>query len=143
MSCVRDIIHKPYFFQTKTSYFPPVLSFSSVSLFIISSSHLICFLSHESLKTSHKKFTHLKGKRMPPLSHRLFSHNVLMSSKHLLKCAPGTVHLSSPHSRHFHTRPHLLSTNPEKPTSKIHHLSVKKSGLCSFAPVMLSRTGIC
>lgn len=30
VSCVRDIIHKPYFFQTKTSYFPPVLSFSSV-----------------------------------------------------------------------------------------------------------------
>ncbi|XXG74570.1 hypothetical protein AAC387_Pa07g3258 [Persea americana] len=77
---------------------------------------------------------------MPLLSHRLFSHNVLMGSKHMLKCAPGTIHLSSIHSRHFHTHLHLLSTNPEKPTSKIPHISLKKHGFCSFAPVMLSRT---
>lgn len=110
-------IRKPYFFKPK----PLSLSLS--------------FISHESLKTSHHTS---KKKDATSLSLRIFSRARL-----LLKCAIGTVHLTSLHFRHFHNHPHLFSTNPEKPTSTIHRLSLKKSGFCFFSPFMFSRTGIC
>ncbi|XP_058105513.1 twinkle homolog protein, chloroplastic/mitochondrial isoform X2 [Magnolia sinica] len=82
---------------------------------------------------------------MLPLSHRplhtlLSCNHFLMGSTHLLKCVPCSLHLSSFPLHHLHTHPHLSPRHLERPTSKFQHYSLKKSGLGSFSPLMLSRT---
>eukprot|EP00262_Sarcandra_glabra_P007417 TRINITY_DN20218_c0_g1_i4.p1 TRINITY_DN20218_c0_g1~~TRINITY_DN20218_c0_g1_i4.p1 ORF type:complete len:694 (-),score=82.97 TRINITY_DN20218_c0_g1_i4:362-2443(-) len=75
-----------------------------------------------------------------PLHTLLLSCNILMGSKHLLKCAPGAIHLSPATLHHFHTYIRLFPRNPDKPISKFHQFRLKGPGFCSLAPIMRPAT---